>query len=61
MPLRDGEDTADTVKIFAQTKFNGDGLSVEATDDDHLKNVIKEIMECIARSSTAAVTRHPRK
>jgi hypothetical protein len=39
------EDTADTVKIFAQTKFNGDGIiPAEATDDDALKNVIKEIM-----------------
>ena len=29
------EDTADTVKIFAQTKFNGDGIiPVEAADDD---------------------------
>jgi hypothetical protein len=41
------EDTADTVKIFAQTMFNGDGIvPVEATDDDRLRNVIKEIMEC---------------
>lgn len=40
------EDTADTVKIFARTKFNGDGIiPAEATDDDALKNVIKEIME----------------
>ncbi len=42
------EDTADTVKIFAQTKFNGDGIiPVDATDDERLKNVIKEIMECL--------------
>ena len=42
------EDTADTVKIFAQTKFNGDGIiPVEATDDDQLKMIIKEIMECM--------------
>ena len=42
------EDTADTVKIFAQTKFNGDGIiPVDAADDDKLKNVIKEIMECM--------------
>ena len=50
------EDTADTVKIFAQTKFNGDGIiPVEATDDEQLKNVIKEIMECMGSESTAAV------
>jgi hypothetical protein len=42
------EDTADTVKIFAQTKFNGDGIiPVDATDDERLKNVIKEIMDCM--------------
>lgn len=41
------EDTADKVKIFARTKFNGDGIiPVEAADDDQLKGVIKEIMEC---------------
>ncbi len=42
------EDTADTVKIFARTKFNGDGIvPVEAADDDPLKNVIKDVMECM--------------
>ena len=42
------EDTVDTVRIFAQTKFNGDGIiPVDATDDERLKNVIKEIMECL--------------
>ena len=42
------EDTADTVKIFAQTKFNGDGIiPVEATDDEQLKSVIKDVMECM--------------
>ena len=42
------EDTADTVKIFAQTKFNGDGIiPVDSTDDDQLKSVIKDIMECV--------------
>jgi hypothetical protein len=41
------EDTADTVKIFAQTKFNGDGvIPVDSTDDDQLQSVIKDIMEC---------------
>jgi hypothetical protein len=42
------EDTADTVKIFAQTKFNGDGIiPVDSTDDDQLKSVIKDVMECM--------------
>ncbi len=42
------DDTADTVKIFAQTKFNGDGIiPVAATDDEALRTVITEIMECL--------------
>lgn len=42
------DDTADTVKIFAQTKFNGDGIiPVAATDDEALQTVITEIMECL--------------
>jgi hypothetical protein len=42
------EDTADTAKIFAQTKFNGDGIvPVDAADDEQLKSVIKDVMECI--------------
>jgi len=41
------EDTADTVAIFAHTKFNGDGIvPVDCTDDDRLRNVITDIMEC---------------
>jgi hypothetical protein len=42
------EDTADTVKIFAQTKFNGDGIvPVDAADGEQLKSVIKDAMECV--------------
>jgi hypothetical protein len=42
------EDTADTVKIFARTKFNGDGIiPVSAAEDEQLKNVIKDIMACM--------------
>jgi len=42
------EDTADTVKIFARTKFNGDGIiPVAAADDEPLKKVINEIMACM--------------
>lgn len=39
-------DTADSMAIFAQTKFNGDGIIVEnSTDDEQLKKVITD---CIA-------------
>jgi hypothetical protein len=42
------EDTADTAKVFAQTKFNGDGvLPPEAADDEAIKTVINEIMTCL--------------
>lgn len=41
------EDTADTVKIFSQTKFNGDGIvPFDSTDDEQLQSVIKDVMEC---------------
>lgn len=40
------EDTADTVAIFAKTRFNGDGVVTEAsTDDEELKKVISA---CVA-------------
>ena len=39
------EDTADTVKIFAQTALNGDGIVVaEATDDLALRAVVADII-----------------
>ncbi|MEI6233941.1 MAG: hypothetical protein WCT04_12865 [Planctomycetota bacterium] len=39
------DDTADTVKIFAQTRFNGDGIvPADATDDAALKLVIENII-----------------
>jgi hypothetical protein len=42
------EDTSDTIKIFADTKFNGDGIIVEdTTDDENLKLRIKNIIDCI--------------
>ena len=38
------EDTTDTTKIFAQTKFNGDGIvPPESTDDAGVKAVINDI------------------
>jgi len=41
-------DTGDTGKIFAQTRFNGDGIiPAEASDNPALRLVIAEIMECM--------------
>ena len=42
------EETSDTVKIFAGTKFNGDGVITEdSTDDPELILLISEIRQCI--------------
>jgi hypothetical protein len=42
------EDTMDTVKIFAATNFNGDGIiPADAAGDDATKAVIADIMDCI--------------
>ena len=42
------EDTADTVKIFAQTRFNGDGIiPADASDDAAVQQVISELIECL--------------
>ena len=44
------DDTADTVKIFADTKFNGDGLITQASaGDDELKDLIVKISELIGK------------
>ena len=41
-------DTADLKLIFANTKFNGDGIiSEETADDSELKKVIGEIVSCL--------------
>jgi hypothetical protein len=41
-------DTADTEKIFAQTKFNGDGIiPIAAADDEATQNLIKDVIECL--------------
>ncbi|HWY75570.1 MAG TPA: hypothetical protein VN281_08130, partial [Verrucomicrobiae bacterium] len=46
------EDTADTVRIFAQTNFNGDGIiPVEAADDPAIKAVITDIIACLGADS----------
>jgi hypothetical protein len=40
-------DVADTAKVFAETRFNGDGIvPADATDDDATKQVIEDIMSC---------------
>ena len=40
-------DVTDTAKIFAQTKFNGDGVvPADATDDPGVKAVIDDIITC---------------
>lgn len=41
------EDTLDTVHLFAQTNFNGDGIiPVDSADDDFTKSVIQAILDC---------------
>lgn len=42
------EDTTDTAKIFAQTKFNGDGIiPADAASDEATKAVINDIIKCL--------------
>lgn len=42
------EETSDTEKIFAGTRFNGDGIITEdSTSDTELKKVIEEIISCL--------------
>lgn len=42
------EDTADTARIFAQTRFNGDGIvPADAADDDATRALIGEIITCV--------------
>ncbi|MBR6346083.1 MAG: hypothetical protein IKR69_01695 [Bacteroidales bacterium] len=55
------EDTADNTRIFADTKFNGDGIITEASSDDpDLKALIAKIAACIGsatdRSGAPGVT-----
>ena len=41
------DDTADTVRIFAQTKFNGDGIvPPDSVDDPDLQSIISDIITC---------------
>jgi hypothetical protein len=42
------EETADTVKIFAQTQFNGDGIvPADSANDDAAKAVINDVIACL--------------
>jgi hypothetical protein len=42
------EDTADTVRIFAQTRFNGDGIvPPSASEDAAVQQVISELIDCL--------------
>lgn len=42
------DDTSDTARIFAQTKFNGDGIvPADAAQDDATKSVINDIISCM--------------
>jgi hypothetical protein len=42
------EDTSDTVKIFAATQFNGDGIvPADSASDDATKTVINDIIACL--------------
>lgn len=46
------EETSDTVKIFADTKFNGDGIITEnSADDDSLKKLIADIISCMGSAT----------
>jgi hypothetical protein len=55
------DDTADTAKIFSQTRFNGDGVvPASSADDEATRKVIGEIIDCIGsdadRSGQPGVT-----
>ena len=46
------EETSDTDKIFANTKFNGDGIITDdSTDDENIKKLINDIISCIGSST----------
>jgi hypothetical protein len=42
------EETSDTAKIFANTKFNGDGIITDySAEDDSIKELIRDIIDCM--------------
>ena len=55
-------DTADTAKIFVETRFNGDGIiPTDSADDEAVKSVINDIIKCMGsendRSGAPGVSR----
>jgi len=41
------DETSDTVAIFAETKFNGDGIIIaESTESEELKTLIGQVVQC---------------
>jgi hypothetical protein len=55
------EDTKDTAHIFAQTRFNGDGIvPADSADDPALKSAIENVIDCMGaetdRSGKAGVS-----
>jgi hypothetical protein len=46
------EETSDRLKIFSNTRFNGDGIITEhSSDDKKIKGVINDIISCIGSST----------
>ena len=46
------DDTSDSIRIFAQTKFNGDGVITEkCTEDAALQQIIKDIIATVGSSA----------
>ena len=46
------EDTLDTEKIFAKTKFNGDGIvPVSSTDDEAIQKAMVDVMACFGEQT----------
>lgn len=42
------DDTSDTVRIFAETRFNGDGIiTEEASDDEAIRQTMRDIIACM--------------
>jgi hypothetical protein len=46
------EETSETLKIFANTKFNGDGIITEfSSDDEIIKILIGDIISCMGSAT----------
>jgi len=56
------DDTSDTIKIFANTKFNGDGIITEATvdslsDKQLINDIIKSVGSIVDRSGNVGISK----